>query len=186
MSYKLCPFAIFFLFISAIGFGQSVNQRQEDSIIKAWHRQVLYKPLPPFMAAGDEGAISNDSLKRRITYINMWEASCAPCMAEMSALNKLYDMLKDDPRFQFISFSSDDMQTINRIKDKYHIRYNVAHLDEDGCYQLNSGMGYPTSIITGENGDVVYVHAGGDTDSAGIWHFIFSQEIYPLLYKELH
>ena len=188
MSYKLYPLATFILFNFSFGFGQSavnVNQRQQDSLINAWHKQVLNKPLPAFLAAGDEGVMNNDSLKGKITYINMWEASCVPCMAEMSALNKLYDTLQDNPNFQFISLSADNMQTIERIKAKYHIRYNVAHLDEEGCYQLNGGMGYPTSIITDMKGNVVYIHAGGTTDSASIWHYIFSEEIYPAITRKL-
>jgi thiol-disulfide isomerase/thioredoxin len=189
MGHKLYPLGVFFLFIFSLGFAQSpvnTNQRQQDSLTYAWHQQVLNKPLPAFLAAGDDGVVNNDSLKGKITYINIWESSCAPCMAEMSALNKLYDTLIDNSAFQFISLSSDNMQTINRIKEKYHIRYNVAHLDQEGCFQLNGGMGYPTSIITDMKGNVIYTHAGGYTDSASIWHFIFSGDIYPLLYKQLH
>ena len=125
---------------------QSINQRQEDSLVNAWKKQVIGKPLPTFIAAGDDGVVNNDSLKGKVTFINMWEASCAPCMAEMGALNKLYDTLGNYPNFQFISLSADDLETIRHIKEKYHIRFNVAHLDEDGCYRLNGGMGYPTCI----------------------------------------
>lgn len=179
---------ILFLFISSLGFGQSainINQRQEDSLLNSWKQQVLNKPLPAFLAAGTDGIVNNASLKGKVTYINMWEAACAPCMAEMGALNKLYDTLKNNPDFQFISLTSDDNETIRRIKEKFHIQYNVAHLDEEGCFQLNRGMGYPTSIIVNRNSDVIYVHPGGYTDSARIWHFIFSKEIYPTIAKQL-
>jgi thiol-disulfide isomerase/thioredoxin len=188
MSYKFYNIIILFLLSSSFGFGQSsvdVNKHQEDSLLNSWKQQVLNKPLPAFLAAGADGVVDNASLKGKVTYINMWEAACAPCMAEMRALNKLYDTLKDNPDFQFISLTSGDNATIKQIKTKYHIGYNVSHLDEDGCYQLNRGMGYPTSIIVDRNSHVIYVHPGGYTDSASIWRFIFLEEIYPVLKKQL-
>lgn len=188
MSYKIFNSVTLFLLITMIGFGQSavnVNQRQEDSLLNSWKQQVLNKPLPAFLAAGADGVVDNANLKGKVTYINMWESVCAPCMAEMGALNKLYDTLKDNPDFQFISLTSDDNASIRQIKEKYNIRYNVAHLDEDGCYQLNRGMGYPTSIIVDRNSNVIYVHPGGYTDNAAIWRFIFLQEIYPVLVRQL-
>jgi thiol-disulfide isomerase/thioredoxin len=187
MNYKLSRFFSFtFFFISTIAFGQSVNERQVDSIMNAWHKQVLFKPLPAFIAAGNNGVVNNDSLKGKVTFINMWEEYCAPCMAEMGALNELYDTLNDNPNFQFISITSDNMETIQKIKAKYHIPYNVYHLDEEGCFQLNSGMGYPTYLIVNEKALLKYAHAGGSTDAVSIWRFIFSDEIYPAIRKELH
>src|ERR1700677_4236159 len=105
MNYKLWWF-FSFLFISILGSSQSINQHQVDSIIYAWHKQVLGKPLPTFIAAGSNGIIDNDSLKGKVNFINMWEEHCAPCMAEMETLNKLYDTLKYNSDFQFISISS--------------------------------------------------------------------------------
>lgn len=189
MNDKLKLFSgIFFLFVSVSAFGQvaiSVNERQEDSAANARKKEVMNKPLPAFVAAGDDGVISNDSLKGKVTYINMWEASCAPCMAEMDALNKLYDTLSNNPDFQFISLTANNLETIQRIKAKYHIQYNVYHLDEEGCYQLNAGLGYPTCIILNRKGNVRYIHDGGYMDSAKIWHFVFSTDIYPAITKEL-
>jgi len=188
MSYKYYNIIVLFLLISTLSIGQSavnINQRQEDSLLNSWKLQVLNRPLPAFLAAGADGVVDNASLKGKVTYINMWEAACAPCMAEMGALNKLYDTLKDNTDFQFVSLTSDDDATIRRIKEKYHIQYTLAHLDEDGCYQLNRGMGYPTSIIIDRNSHVIYVHPGGYTDSVRIWRFIFSEEVYPTIAKQL-
>lgn len=145
----------------------------------------MNKSLPTFIASGDNGVVNNESLNGKVTFINMWEASCAPCMAEMGALNKLYDTLSNYPDFQFISISADNAETIKRIKEKYKILFNVYHLDEEGCYQLNGGMGYPTYLITDTKGIVKYIHAGGSTDNAAIWRFIFLTDIYPAIVKEL-
>lgn len=182
---KVFPFMVFLISLAASSQSTiNINQRQEDSILNSFKKQMLNKPLPEFLAAGADGIVNNESLERKVTYINMWEATCAPCMAEMRALNKLFDSLKSYPNFQFVSLTSDDNATIKQMKEKYHIKYNVAHLDEDGCYQLNRGMGYPTSIIVDVNSSVVYVHPGGYTDSASIWRFIF-HETYPAIIKRL-
>lgn len=176
------------LLIAVLGQAQSssnINQRQMDSLIKAREKAVIGKPLPAFVAASDGGVVNNDSLKGKVTFINMWEASCAPCMAKLGALNKLYDTLGDYPNFQFVSLSADSPESIAGIKEKYHVHYPVYHLSEEGCYQLNSGMGYPTSIILDEKAKVIYTHSGGFTDSIRIWRYIFSNEIYPEIKKEL-
>lgn len=195
MGYKLNAFianvmkqslSVSFLFISIFVFGQAdINQHQVDSMMNAWKKRVLDKPLPVFIAAGDNGVVSNDSLKGKITFINMWESHCAPCMAEMGVLNKLYDTLSNNSKFQFISITSDNMETINQIKEKYHIQYPVYHLDEDGCYQLNEGMGYPTYIVLNEKALVKYISAGGYTDNLKIRHFILATDIFPAILKEL-
>ena len=179
--------AIIILLIVSINFvqPQSVNQHQEDSIMNAWKNKVMGKPLPTFIAVGDNGIITNDSLKGKVVFINMWEASCAPCMAEMSTLNKLYDTLSEYSNFMFLSVSADNMETIARIKEKFQISFAMSHLSEEACYQFNDGIGYPTVIILDTKSNVVYVHAGGYTDAARIKQFIFKDEIYPALLKEL-
>ena len=182
-------FGLFSMLLSISVFGQStlnINTHQIDSIINAWHKRVLGKPLPTFVVAGSDGIVNNDSLKGKVIFINMWESHCAPCMAEMETLNKLYDTLRDNPDFQFISISSDSPEVIQKIKAKYHIQYNIYHLDEEGCFELNGGMGYPTYFILDEKNLVKHAYAGGSTDSIDIWHFIFSNEIYPAIIKELH
>ncbi len=164
----------------------NINQHQQDSAVNAWKARVIGKPLSPFIAAGDGGIINNDSLKGKLVYINMWEASCAPCMAEMSALNKLYDTLRNYPNFIFVSLSADEIETISRIKAKYKIQYSIERLPEEGCYQLNQGMGYPTSIILDSKGNMIYVHSGGELENDKIWKFIFKDEVYPMILKELN
>jgi thiol-disulfide isomerase/thioredoxin len=179
---------ILFSFIAIFAQGQtagSINQHQEDSMINAHKNLLVDKPLPAFMAAGDDGVVDNGGLIGKVVYINMWEASCAPCMAEMSTLNTLYDTLLNNENFQFVSLSSDPPETIRKIKEKYHIRFSIYHLDEEGCYQLNQGVGYPTNIVLDKNNYVKYIHWGGYTDSVKIWDFIFTDEIYPFIMKEL-
>jgi thiol-disulfide isomerase/thioredoxin len=185
MNYKLWWF-FSFLFLSIVSSSQSINQRQVDSIVNAWHKRVLDKPLSNFIAAGSDGIVNNDSLKGKVTFINMWEEHCAPCMAEMETLNKLYDTLRYNPDFQFISISSDSPEVIEKIKANYHIQYNVYHLDMEGCFQLNGGMGYPTYLILDAKSLVKSAYAGGATDEISIRHFIFYTGIYPEIMKELH
>lgn len=182
-------FVLFFLFfIFTFANAQNVNtinQRQNDSVKKARENEVLGKPLPYFLASGDNGVINNDSLKGKVIYVNMWSATCAPCMAEMDALNKLYDTLGNYPNFLFVSLSADNLESIRKIKERYNVKYPMYHLSEEGCYRLNAGMGYPTAIIIAANGKVTYIGSGGFLDKVKIWKHIFTDEIYPAIIKEL-
>ncbi len=182
---SLTLFFIITIFSSKAQKHTNVNQRQQDSVTNARNERVLGKPLQTFVASGDNGVINNDSLKGKVTFINMWFAACAPCMAEMPALNKLYDTLKYYPEFQFVSISPDNQETIKQIEDRFTTHFKVYHLDDEGCFQLNQGLGYPTSIILNEKGQVTFIHSGGYTDSAKVWQFIFKDEIYPAIVKEL-
>lgn len=40
--------------------------------------------------------------------INFWATWCPPCVEEIPSLTKLYDKIKDDPRFEFIAVSADE------------------------------------------------------------------------------
>ncbi len=182
---------IFFLLISIISMGQvnpaaTINERQEDSLINALQKQTIGKPFPIFVAVSENGVITNDSLKGKVTYVNLWEASCAPCMAEMNVLSRLYDTLEDNPNFEFISLSSDNMETIRKIKETYHIPYQMGHVSEEECYQMNKGAGFPTSIILDSKGIVKYIHAGGYIESDKINRFIFTTDVYPAIMKQLY
>ncbi len=73
--------------------------------------------------------------------------SCAPCISELEAFNKLFDLLKDDKNFMFISFTFDPDSTIQKLKTRYNTKYKVFHLNRPECYRLNFNIGFPTSFV---------------------------------------
>ena len=143
---------------------------------------MMSNPLPTFSAENGDGTITNATLKGKVTFINFWETGCAPCMAEMEALNRLSDTLKSNSGFQFVSLTPDEQQGIDVLKRKYKNTYKIYHLDKADCRKFC--MGFPTSIIVDKKGNVTYAQSGGSLDNDAIWDYIFGT-IYPAILKQL-
>lgn len=91
--------------------------------------------------------LSLHQVKGKIVLVNFWATWCAPCMAELPALQSLYDSLRDQG-FTIVGVAVDD--TVNNIKEavrEYGITYPVL-VDEDGKSKRNFELkGFPESFV---------------------------------------
>lgn len=141
-------------------------------------------PFAPFSVFTTDGKqITDQSLLNKITFINFWFEACAPCIAEMEGLNKLYADHKEKTQFQFLSFTYETKEKIAAIRKKYNIQYPIISIRKDSCYLLNFNSGFPTSIISDIHGKVAFYSCGGPIDPE-IAQEIIVDDIYPVL-KEL-
>lgn len=109
-------------------------------------------------------SITHEQLKGKITLHNFWHYQCKPYLAEMDALEDIYNEFKDDPDFQFLSFSSDSPNIIKNSIKKFHIPYDVSSISEKECVRMNTVEGLPVTIITDREGKIIYCQiAGGAT-----------------------
>ena len=108
--------------------------------------------------------LSNSDFLNKVTIINFWFQSCAPCIAEMEGLNKLYEKNKNNKNFQFISFCTDNLETINMNLKKYSIEYSVTAIDKRKAYELNYNSGFPSTFIINSEGKVIYFSLGGPVE----------------------
>lgn len=124
------------------------------------------KEMPSFTHTAFSGKeYTSEMLKGKVTFINFWFYNCAPCMAEMKSLNTLYEKYKDNPDFQFISFTHEDRLTIRRVVKKYGIQYDIISVPRDECRRLNFGKGYPTNFIYNQKGEIIFMQVGGSTNT---------------------
>lgn len=115
-----------------------------------------------FQAVTLEGdTISEKSLEGKVTLFNFWFETCAPCMAELGELNRLYDKLKTNSEFQFISFSTDDVEDVKRVIQKYQLRFPVCPVSHEDAYKLNFKLAFPTNIVIDKEVEVIYLKDGG-------------------------
>lgn len=120
------------------------------------------KQFPPFKVlslAGD--SISEKSLLKKVTVFNFWFRYCEPCVAEFEALNALNKKFKDNPKFQFISFTSDSSEDAKETVLAYKLNFSVCPILEKECFRLNFNNGFPTTIIVDEEGKIIYIKSGG-------------------------
>jgi len=122
------------------------------------------KECPAFTFKDGNQIINNNDLKGKVVFINFWFEGCHPCIAEVEALNELYEKLRDNKDFLFVSISTDDKKIIARVKEKYAIKYPVISSTHTDCQQLNFNCGFPTSIIVDKNGMIKFFHNGGSIE----------------------
>ena len=160
----------------------------------------MYKALSPggyknanrefkdFNAKGSNGKIYTiDSLKGKVSFLNFWFESCAPCIAEFDALNALYQKYKNNKEFLFLSFTFESPEAIDRIIKQYHLEYPILRLEREDIYRLIFNLGFPTNMITGKSVVVRFIKCGGATLKEKVqveFESIYSDEIEKLLFPE--
>lgn len=120
------------------------------------------KEFPDFHAISlNSERKSGKELKGKITLINFWFRECAPCIAEFKALNLLYLKFKENPSFQFMSFTFDSPNDAKKTVDLHQLLYSVNSVSEEECRRLMLNGGFPTNIIIDQNGKISYFKTGG-------------------------
>jgi thiol-disulfide isomerase/thioredoxin len=133
----------------------------------------------------EEKSIRSEDIVGKVTFINFWYASCAPCMGEIEALNILYDSFSNNTNFKFISFTFENNKKILEIKKKYNIRFPVTSITDTECDRLNYYLGFPVNIILNDSGVVKYINPGASLDKKENIDY-FKKALYPIIVEELN
>ena len=121
---------------------------------------------PPFLVKNGNRQISLDSIKGKVTWMNFWFEECKPCMAEMDGIRESYEKYEKHPDFIFISLTWENKETIDRVRTKFPMPYPVFSVSDVEAERLNGMRGYPTNIVIGKDGRILYVGIGGKTEPA--------------------
>ncbi len=108
----------------------------------------------------DGKLIDLGDLKGKVIFLNFWATWCPPCIAEMPALNKLYNQFKDDQNIVFIFADADgtlDKSAKFMLKRKFEMP--VYKADSDIPEQIFSGS-LPTTVIFDKEGRLSFMHEG--------------------------
>ena len=128
-------------------------------------KDIIGKPITSFSIKDKNAAIvTNDMIRSKITFINFWFETCAPCVAEFQALEKFYTNNKSNENFQFISITFEHDSVIERVKKKNNLTYPIYHMSSEACRKVIGRLGYPATFIINRNLDIVYALTGGSTD----------------------
>jgi len=141
-----------------------INTQQMDSI----SQQIVGKVYPEFTLTNTNGdTITEQGLKGKITMINFWFESCAPCIFEMDALNQLISKFINNPDFQFLSFTVDSHEAVKQAVKKLGITYDVYPITPEESQRLFC-TSYPTNLIIDQYGKVAYIKSGIYTNNIHI------------------
>lgn len=96
-------------------------------------------------------SVDSTSLSGKIIVVNFWFTTCAPCVAEMPALNKLVDEYKGR-NVVFLGFANDKA---DRLNPTYFAKHPFAFdiiADARAIANSFSVTGYPTTFIIDQQG----------------------------------
>lgn len=114
-----------------------------------------------FKLQNEKGEIVDaQTLKGKTIFMNIWATWCAPCVAEMPGINKLYGKLKENENVVFLMVSEDrEFQTAKDWITKKGFDFPIYKLatrlpDE---YETNV---IPTTVVISSEGKIVVKHTG--------------------------
>lgn len=115
-----------------------------------------------------------ESFRGRTIFLNLWATWCAPCLAEMPYIQKLYEDVGDEG-IEFIAIATDDDPDLARrfIEDKEYTFpvYRVV----GSMPALYRSPTLPTTWVISPEGKLATVHAGmANYNTKGFKRFIRS------------
>lgn len=108
----------------------------------------------------DDVTISLSSLKGKVIVVNFWFESCAPCIADLPALNKLASEFKDR-EVVFVAFGRDADERIKKFLESKTFNYQHISRRYDLSYDYCVIAGWPMNMVIDQKGIVRYIKAGG-------------------------
>jgi thiol-disulfide isomerase/thioredoxin len=157
-------------------------QLESQSELRAGKKGSMY---PPFVVKNESKKVSLDSIKGKVTWMNFWFEECKPCMAEMGGIQEIYEKYRKHPDFVFLSLTWEDEEAIGRVRSKFSMPYPVFSVSDTEAERLNGTRGYPTNIVIGKDGRIIYVEAGGKTVPAEA-RLELMDLIVPVIEEALH
>lgn len=145
------------------------NQEMENGILANTTKADLnFKLLDK-----DGNVISLTDMKGKVIFINMWATWCAPCLAEMPSINKLYKEMGDEVVFVMLSLD-DDFETAKAFDVRKRYNFPIYSLASNMPEMYDSST-IPTTYIVDAQGNLVLTHSGmADYNSAKFKKFLRS------------
>jgi thiol-disulfide isomerase/thioredoxin len=110
------------------------------------------------------------NLKRsigKVTIVNFWATWCAPCLAEMPDLQKLYDNYGDKVDFYFIS--NEKRITLQKFLEQK--KYNIPiYIPTESSPEKLVIRSLPTTFLISKTGEIVIRKTGVANWNSGLVH----------------
>lgn len=154
-----------FTFLILLCLSTTKVSSQKVSKLDSLKQLVVGKNFPSFNVSLPNGErLTNADLNNKVVFVNFWFVTCPPCIAEMHGLNKLYDSLKDQKDFIFLSFTFDTEAATKAIVQKYKTPYKIIHLSKEEVVRLSITGSYPTNMILDKKGRITWAQVGGSVE----------------------
>ena len=112
---------------------------------------------PDFTFPGPDGKkISLSDYRGKLVLLNVWATWCAPCVAEMPSMEKLYRELKGED-FELVAVSIDETgaEAVTPFMKNHKLSFPVLLDTRGDIKSLYQVTGIPESFIIDKNGMIV-------------------------------
>lgn len=127
--------------------------------------------------------IDRESLKGKLTIINFWFTTCAPCVAEIPGLDSIVFKFGTD-KLNYIAIGRDNSQDIQDflIENPWSFE-QIPDEAEISKKNFKLRWGFPTTFLLNKNAEIILAIAGGKTDSTAVE--AIQRELIPVIEREL-
>lgn len=153
----LAPLAIFAalagLFLVRLGSGDP--SRIPSALIGRAAPDTRLSPLEGLLAPGGPvPGLSPDTLKGKVSVVNVWASWCVPCHDEAPLLMQL----RQDDRFQIVGINyKDSAENARRFLGRYGNPFHAVGVDGNGRASIDWGVyGVPETFVVGRDGRIDY------------------------------
>jgi peroxiredoxin len=133
---------------------EMIKQQQErENKQKLAFAAMLDKPAPDFELKDLQGnRWSLQKLRGKVVVLNFWFTSCAPCIQEMPALNKLVESY-NSKEVVFLALAFNDTKQVNTFLQTHTFSYTIlpGSGEVDKKFNISS---WPTSIVIDKEGNI--------------------------------
>ena len=123
----------------------------------------------------DGQKLQPEDLNNKVVFLNIWATWCAPCVAEMPGIHKLYQSVnKEDIVFVMISVD-DNIEKLERFMErkKYTFPIYLPNASLPEVYQTRS---IPTTFVISPKGKIVFKEEGmANYNTADFKEFLYTQ-----------
>jgi thiol-disulfide isomerase/thioredoxin len=106
--------------------------------------------------------------KGQVVFLDLWGTWCVQCVAEMPAVQKLYDHYKGDPRVKFLIVSRlDSPSSVRSYARRNHFDLPFYITQDEDIPQSMQFNQYPSTFLFAKDGNLVAKHVGAADWSDG-------------------
>ncbi len=130
---------------------------------------LLGAQIPNFTTHTLEGRkISTADLKGKVNVFNFWFGVCQPCLAEIPGLNSIAEKYRDK-NVNFLALSVDQDEDMKGYVEQHDFRFtHLLNGKEVIRKTFQHKSGFPTTIITDSDLQIIEIIVGGKSDSTAV------------------
>ena len=146
------------------GLGQFTKERSAAEVERRYtvlNECMKGQKFPAFSLTTYKGnKYSSTENANKVVLLHFWSTKSPTCVAAIPLLNELFETYKDKD-FIILSFSSEELGTLNTFLSKHRVRYNVFGKSKNLInHQFSTVLGYPTNILLNKKGEIAEYKVG--------------------------